>query len=148
MKYIEAPDEFLGEETSLFLAGGISGCPDWQQEVVKELQDESITLLNPRRKRFPIEDPTAAREQIQWEYQHLRKASLISFWFPRETLCPIVLYELGAWSMTAKPILVGVHPAYQRRLDVEIQTRLSRPEVEIVDTIQDLARQIISRLHR
>ena len=143
MKYVEAPDEFWGNEKSLFLAGGITGCPDWQQEVVEALKDELITLLNPRRKSFPIEDPTASLEQIKWEYRYLRKASAISFWFPHETLCPIVLYELGAWSMTDKLIFVGVHPEYKRRTDVEIQTNLVRPEVEICYSIQDLIWQIL-----
>jgi hypothetical protein len=148
MNYIEAPDEFLGKETSLFLAGGITGCPDWQQDVVRALKNEPITLLNPRRKSFPIEDSTASVEQIKWEYSHLRNASAISFWFPHETLCPIVLYELGAWSMTDKPIFVGVHPDYQRKLDVEIQTSLVRPKVEIVYSIQNLVEQIVNWLDR
>lgn len=147
MKYVEAPNKFWGNEKSLFLAGGITGCPDWQQDVVKALKDESITILNPRRKNFPIEDSTASFEQIQWEYCHLRKASAICFWFPHETLCPIVLYELGAWSMTNKPIFIGVHPNYQRKLDVEIQTGLVRPEVQICDSIQHLAQQVLHWLH-
>ncbi|MDJ0596292.1 MAG: nucleoside 2-deoxyribosyltransferase domain-containing protein [Pleurocapsa sp. MO_226.B13] len=147
MKYIEAPDEFLRQETSLFLAGGITGCPNWQQEVANTLKDEPIILLNPRRKSFSIEDSRASLEQIEWEYRHLRKASVISFWFPHETICPIVLYELGAWSMTDKPIFVGVHPNYQRKLDIEIQTSLVRPEVEIVYSLQDLVEQIVKWLH-
>ena len=147
MNYIEAPDEFTGKETSLFLAGGITRCPDWQQEVVKALKYEPITLLNPRRKNFPIGDSTASLEQIKWEHRHLRKASAISFWFPHETLCPIVLYELGAWSMTDKPIFVGVHPDYRRRVDVEIQTSLVRPEVKICYSIQDLVGQILYWIH-
>ena len=147
MKYIEALEEFVGNETSLFLAGGITGCPDWQQEVVEALKDEPITLLNPRRKNFPKDDSTASLEQIKWEYRHLRKASIISFWFPQETLCPIVLYELGAWSMTDKPILVGVHPNYQRKLDVEFQTNLVRPEVKICSYLKELLEQISCFIH-
>lgn len=147
MKYIEAPEEFLGKETSLFLAGGITGCPDWQQAVVRDLESEPITILNPRRKSFSTGDLTASVEQIKWEFRYLRKASIISFWFPSETLCPIVLYELGAWSMTDKPILVGVHPDYQRKLDVEIQTSLVRSEVKIVYSLPDLSRQIVNLLH-
>jgi len=67
---------------------------------------------------------------------------MIQFWFPQETLCPIVLYELGAWSKTNKPIFVGVHPEYKRRQDVEIQTKLARPEVKIVFSLENLAKQI------
>ena len=135
MIYIESPKEYVknGEEISLFLAGGITGCPDWQKQMVDALPwPEGLVLLNPRRANFPIGDPGAALAQITWEFEHLRLASAISFWFPKETLCPIVLYELGAWSMTSKPIFVGVEPGYKRQQDVEIQTRLARPRVEIV----------------
>ena len=141
MQYIESPYEWSGEG-GLFLAGGITGCPDWQQELRALLDNTSLTLLNPRRANFPIHDPSAALSQITWEHRHLRHADAISFWFPKETLCPIVLYELGAWSMTDKPIFVGVHPEYKRRQDVEIQTRLVRPDIVIVYSLNDLASEI------
>ena len=98
MRYIEAVSEYIRQEgdKSLFIAGGITDCPDWQQDIVKLLSDTDITLLNPRRSNFPIHDPNAALEQIAWEHEMLRCARAISFWFPKETICPIVLYELGA----------------------------------------------------
>ena len=142
MKYIESPTEYQGKERSLFLAGGITNCPDWQAELTDLLRNEDVVLLNPRRANFPIHDPNAAQEQIEWEYRHLRKADTISFWFPKETICPIVLYELGAHSMTDKPLFVGVHPDYARRQDVEIQTGLIRPEIEIVYNLDSLSNQI------
>lgn len=145
MKYIEAPERATYQKQGdrfLFLAGGISGCPDWQSDMVRLLQGTDWVLLNPRRANFPIHDPTAAEAQIQWEHEHLRYADAVLFWFPCETLCPIVLYELGAWSMIPhKPIFVGVHPDYQRRQDVEIQTRLTRRSVQIVYSLEDLANQ-------
>jgi len=144
MFYIEAPEnlEDVSDFRKVFLAGGITGCPDWQQAIVELLHDTSVTLLNPRRADFPIGDPGAAKEQITWEYDYLRKADAILFWFPCETICPIVLYELGAWSVTNKPIFVGVHPQYQRRQDVEIQTGLARPEVNVVYSLQELSQQV------
>ena len=142
--YIESPECLIDmpKGKSVFLAGGITNCPDWQQEMVGLLCDTSVILLNPRSADFPIGDPDAAQEQIEWEYNHLRKANGILFWFPCETICPIVLYELGAWSMTTLPIFVGVHPQYQRRQDVEIQTGLVRPDVRVVYSLKDLARQV------
>jgi len=148
MQYLEALEKLehpLGH-TSIFLAGGITNCPDWQQEMVELLHDTDLILLNPRRADFPIGDPNAAKEQITWEHDHLRKATMILFWFPCETLCPIVLYELGAWSMTDKLIFVGMHPEYQRRQDVEIQTRLARSDVRIVYKLKSLADLICCRL--
>lgn len=144
MEYIEAPQNYHGSAKSVFLAGGISGCPDWHTDIVKIFSASAITVLNPRRINFPINDPSAAESQIKWEYDHLRKASAILFWFPCETLCPITLYELGAWSMSEKPIFVGIHPDYQRRQDIEIQTSLVRPNIAIAYSIEDLARQVLT----
>ncbi len=147
MHYIEAPQDVTlnpGQQ-SLFLAGGISNCPDWQAELVAALADTSLALLNPRRAGFPMGDPSAAEAQIGWEHRCLRLATALLFWFPCETLCPITLYELGAWSMTTKPLFVGVHPTYQRRQDVEIQTRLARPDVTVVLSIEALVAQVRSK---
>lgn len=142
MKYIEAPAEYLGNERSLFLAGGITGCPDWQAELTDLLKNEDIVLLNPRRTNFPMDDANAAKEQIEWEHRHFRRSTAVSFWFTKETLCPITLYELGVNVMRDIPLFVGVHPKYARRQDIEIQIRLERPELEIVYNLNSLAGKI------
>ncbi|MFH1173550.1 MAG: nucleoside 2-deoxyribosyltransferase domain-containing protein [archaeon] len=141
MHYIEAPQAYTGNEKSIFLAGGITNCPDWQHELTALLKDEALVILNPRRKTFH-ENPNAAREQIIWEYKHLRKATAISFWFPKEAICPIALYELGAWSMTDKELFIGIHPDYPRRADVEVQTKLVRPNTWFVYDLCTLADSI------
>lgn len=147
MQYVEALDKYRpGPLPAVFLAGGITGCPDWQREAVALLGDEPVALLNPRRANFPIGDPAAGPRQIEWEHRHLRAADAVVFWFPRETLCPITLYELGAWSMTRKPLFVGAHPDYPRRTDVEVQTRLARPDVAVVANVAELAEQVRRRL--
>ena len=74
----------------------------------------------------------------------MRKADIIIFWFPKETIGPIALYELGAWSMTRKKIVVGIHSEYTRRVDVEIQTKLARPDVEIVYSLIELKTKLSS----
>lgn len=151
MKVVTAPERLEpgteGEGRWLFLAGGITDCPDWQAEVIDALSDTALVILNPRRPVFPPRDAPddLVKEQIRWEYAHLRLADAILFWFPCETLCPIVLYELGAWTRSVipgKPIFVGVHPEYERRRDVEMQTGLERPGLEIVYNLADLAEQV------
>ena len=102
-----------------------------------------LVLLNPRRRDFPIDDPSAAEGQIAWEYRHLRRAMAVLFWFPPETLCPIALYELGGRSVCRdQALFVGTDPAYGRKLDVELQLRLARPEVRVADQIEELAGQV------
>jgi hypothetical protein len=142
MKYIECPQVYDGKENSIFLAGGITSCPIWQTRLVKLLEDTNLVLLNPRRNHFPKDNPNIDEEQIAWEYEHLAKASIVSFWFPKETLCPITLYELGKQCMSKKPLFIGVHPDYQRKRDIEIQIRLIRPDIKIVYSLENLASQI------
>ena len=135
---IEAPNEVYSLEnnrnTKIFLAGGITNCPEWQFVVIEKLKDEpGLTIYNPRRKNFPIEDPNASEEQITWEYEKLRDADVIAFWFSRGSLNPIVLYELGRWGNSSdKEIVIGIDKGYERTKDVEIQTMLSRPEIDII----------------
>jgi len=144
-RYVECPVEYErnGEEPSVFLAGGITGCVDWQQEMRRLLGDSALAMINPRRGVYDFSDPAAAEFQIDWEFRHLRKASAILFWFAADQLQPISLYELGSWSMTAKTIFVGVDPAYPRRHDVIVQTRLARPDVTVARSLGELAQQVL-----
>lgn len=147
--------EVLPEHLDLpiFLAGGISNCPDWQAELISQLDGPTITLINPRREKYE-DSEDIARAQIKWEYDAFKQVEndpvvdrvsnwgSVLFWFPEETLCPITLLELGKLTQQRTPIFVGVHPNYARRLDVEVQLELSRPEVTVVYSLEDLAQQI------
>lgn len=144
MKYIEAPHDYVlkNTEPSLFIAGGISNCRNWQADLAKCLGDLPIVVFNPRRANFDVNDKSAAEKQIKWEYKALHDATYISFWFSSETVQPITLYELGRWSMSNKPLLVGCDPEYPRLKDVQIQLGLGRPDIEVVSSLTDLANQI------
>lgn len=142
MQYIEPPYRYTDDAPSVFLAGGISGAAPWQMKLTAMLCPTPWAVMNPRRQDFPRGDEAAGRAQIAWEYDHLGAATLIAFWFPGEALCPITLFELGVATLQDKPILVGAHPCYARRFDVETQLRFRRPEVELVDSLEALARQI------
>lgn len=146
MRYFEAPEQYepSGETATVFLAGGITDCPDWQADMVALLRGTDLALFNPRR--FSFRDPNLASEQIKWEFEHLRLADRILFWFPHSppSVCPISLFELGYWlaASDGRRLAVGVEPGYVREDDVRIQTGLIRPDVPIVSTLQDLAEAI------
>ena len=144
MRAVQCPAEVTPRdgERSVFLAGGISSCPDWQMQLLGLLSDTDWLLINPRREDFDSSDAGMAQAQIEWEHRHLRLADAIAFWFPPQTLCPITLYELGAWSMTHKPLFVGVDPQYKRRVDVIIQTQLARSDVRVADSLEGLAERL------
>jgi Nucleoside 2-deoxyribosyltransferase like len=143
VKYIECPEEYISSiDLTLFLAGGITNCENWQTEMVGRLSDTNLTLLNPRRSVWPKNDPDAELKQIKWEHRHLLRAGAILFWFPPQTVCPITLYELGAWVFRPKKLFIGCDPKYSRKNDVAIQTSLERPLQKVVDSMEALAVQV------
>lgn len=83
-------------------------------------------------------------EQISWEFEKLKIADMIIFWFSRGSLNPIVLYELGMWgnSRNYTQIIIGIDEGYERRQDVIIQTTLARPEVLIVNSLEKMVEKI------
>jgi len=151
---IESPNEIYSLDNNrnikLFLAGGITNCPDWQSVMIEHLKDLSnITVYNPRRKNFPTENPLASEEQITWEYNHLKDADIILFWFSRGTINPIVLYELGKWgNSTDKTIFIGLDSEYERKQDVIIQTKLANPNIPILYSLDELSESIKNYLKK
>lgn len=136
--YIECPDEWNGGHPSVFLAGGITNCPNWQKVAADWLIDRAIIPLNPRRDNFPIDDPTASEFQIKWEFRHLHYANAVMFWFPESVSPqPIALYELGYHAAKGTDIAVGVSPGYLRKFDVYQQLQLSRPKVKVRTSLSD-----------
>lgn len=119
---------------TLFIAGGISGCPDWQTGVCERIAGAvEVDVINPRREGWDMKaHDEESMKQIRWEHWHLQRSDSILFWFPRETLCPITLLELGKYlARTEVDLTVGTHPEYQRRLDVVVQCGLERPLMTI-----------------
>ena len=149
MKIYRPPQTVESYQNSLFVAGAITGAPDWQTEFANDLRDTDLTLLNPRRETYNALDPDALREQIRWEHDGLRYASAISFWFPAGALCMISLYELGSWAHwrdengQPKPLFVATQPDYARYEDVIIQMELERPDIKVVGSLDELTAQIL-----
>jgi hypothetical protein len=148
-RVLVAPNEAdVDKRRSIFLAGGITNCPSWQTDAVQffhewnpnVLQDE-WWLVNPRRSNFPIDDPSQGALQIRWEHHYLDRVGAVLFWFPKETLCPITLYELGSWARSQKKLFVGCHPDYPRLLDVTEQLRLTRPEIQVRTDLRELTKE-------
>lgn len=156
---IEAPEKYQTlEQNPIFLGGGISNCPDWQKEMTVNILNHAktstgttdmVTILNPRREMYTSADD--ARNQIAWEYGAMETLinsdGVMLFWFPEETLCPITLFELGRFTKELNTrVIVGVHPNYQRKLDVITQLQLARPDIQVVHTLQELFQQAVKEL--
>lgn len=149
--YLEAPNERTPEHNllSIFLAGGISNCPDWQTLQAELLMKATnFLVINPRRYDFDTSKHDISIQQIIWEHQYLKAATCIQFWFPKETLCPITLFEFGYWlaqsQLSGKKIFVGCDPGYERLLDVQVQAHLVDPNLKIHSNLGDLYQEIVT----
>ena len=133
VRYVEAPERLQrhqpGDGPVVFLAGGITGCLDWQAEARDLLDDTDLVVCNPRQPTFDVTDPNAAGDQIAWEAEHLRAADLVLFWFPAsgEVPQPIALFELGMALGQRRDLAVGTDPDYCCRYDVMQQSGLPGP---------------------
>lgn len=157
MQYIVAPHyaPIHYPNASIFLGGGISNCPDWQTNTIKtlfsEIGSKPFTVVNPRRNAFDISKKEESSIQIVWEYNYLRLCNINFFWFPKETLCPITLFELGAAlerrrNSSHLKLVVGVEPEYARRFDIEMQSELAGYEEPIYTTLEETITSLISKL--
>ena len=97
MKIVIAPEKYepVKNDIKVFLAGGITGCEDWQLATIAEIDSlasnfpeiyENLVILNPRRVEFQINDPNAATEQINWEFNMLEKCDMFSMYFSDKQL--------------------------------------------------------------
>jgi hypothetical protein len=140
---------------SVFLAGGITNCPDWQSEIVSQLKNIdknvnrfNLNIYNPRRKTFDITNPKETENQIAWEFAALRKCEYNLFWFSEGSLNPIVLFELGS-ALERKDIdnlIIGCHLNYERRQDVIHQVACKHPSAPIQTSIRGIVADLIHRV--
>jgi len=131
-----APLPTAFQKQSIFIAGGISDCPDWQQEMVDLFNQDIFDIVNPRREAGFDRTGATAEEQITWEHRALGLVDACVFWFPKETLCPITLFELGGMLHRAAHrnvrLAIGWHPEYQRAFDLSVQIRLEHADSRYV----------------
>src|SRR5690606_13245814 len=105
-RLITSPNTSLQTKNTIFLAGGISNCPDWQTPVAnKLLEHTNFTIFNPRRNDWNMDDEAEeSKKQIIWEHEYLARSETILFWFPQETLCPITLLEYGKFLVSNRKL--------------------------------------------
>jgi hypothetical protein len=136
---IIAPNLDIPLFTSVFLAGGITNCKDWQADVIKCLEFEDITIFNPRQKKFDVTDKNASYKQITWEFERLERMDIFSMYFCEgDSDQPICMYELGRNVIRMQNrfpvdwenrIIISVENGYKRKTDVLVQTELCAPKI-------------------
>ena len=153
IREIQAPNKIsdFNSNLTVFLAGGISNCRNWQDEVIKELYKldnkydlPRISIFNPRQDADMKDiDPV---EQIKWEHRYLELADIFSVFFcDSESLQPRTLYELGKYGRE-KTSIITVEKGYKREEDILVQSYLDGLWVSHLDkknAVKEHARQIM-----
>ena len=137
MRVVTAPEKYdikLSDFT-IFLAGGITSCPDWQNDVIEYLEKqpdtEHLVIFNPRRPDWPDGSDYAEMEkQIAWEKEWLDRCDLFTIYFASSTSPqPISFYELGRQlalrNIDPWGIVISCGPDFSRINDVDIQSYLA-----------------------
>lgn len=170
MKIITAPDvyEYDYLDFKVFLAGGITKCPNWQQMVIDELSKHSgtdrLVIFNPRRTFLDVTYTSASRKQIEWEFEQIGRADLYSMFFcdgPSDQ--PICMYELGkmtneisnGYNDDINGLIITCMSGYRRLEDVLIQTELATNDTivpEVFDTYEKAVKhhaiEILKKYHK
>lgn len=125
--------------TTIFLAGGISKCWEWQQACLDEIErlskekkvnTDNMIIYNPRRPYFkPDAKVHEVNEQVRWEYYYLESCDIFSMYFcESESTQPICMYELGRNVANRQRnkgcidrVVVSAEMGYSRYLDVALQ---------------------------
>ena len=117
--------------------------------MAKFLQDLPITVCNPRRGHWdpnvtPLARDDAFRIQVEWELQSLEQATVICFFFDKNTMSPVTMMELGLWAHSKK-IVVCCDRGFWKGGNVEIVCK--RYEIPFATTFADLVPKIKTMLH-
>jgi len=139
MKVITAPEYYVPtrEEITIFLAGGITDCENWQKEVIdylKSLPEENtdkLVIFNPRRDKWPkSSDTEEIRRQINWEADYIRHADIFSMYFTNTEKSDLqfCFYVLGRYAgvYSRGKDIISYQEGFKRALDVEFQMSINR----------------------
>ena len=95
------PECDLKGAVSVFLAGGISGCPNWQKEVIEHLGDypdtDDLIVFNPRGDIFEKDEIDKDDLYVQWRWENyfLKNIDIFSIYFCEGKSQSFSMYELG-----------------------------------------------------
>lgn len=158
MREIKAPARPLNIDPtapSIFMAGSIDmgKAEDWQTQLASSLKDHNVVLFNPRRVDWDsswVQDISndQFREQVEWEMEHLDKASIIVFYFDPKGQAPITLLELGLHATREDQLLVVCCPeGFWRHGNVQIVcNKHNIPMVPNLDGIIQKINQFVEHL--
>ena len=159
IRYLEAPnyENIRDDESVVFLAGPITGAPNWQPEVtnlLKQYSESNYVIANPRRQETTSGyfNDYEFSEQVDWEIKHLQYADqkgAILFWFPKEEFsvptrdyAQTSRFELGYFVRNNPYIFIGIESGFPGERYIKYMLPKYRDFLPIiVDNLDELCRK-------
>ncbi|MDH0659942.1 MULTISPECIES: nucleoside 2-deoxyribosyltransferase domain-containing protein [Empedobacter] len=149
---IKSPNELPknDQRTKIFLGGTIDmgNSEDWQAKVSKELKNEKVILLNPRRDDWntawkPVKEEPEFRKQVEWELNALENADYIIMFFGKDSKSPISLLEMGLYAKSGK-LLVICPDGFWRKGNVDITAeKYGVKQFDSIENVLDYLKNIL-----
>ncbi|QCW28857.1 hypothetical protein FE772_21765 [Lysobacter enzymogenes] len=126
----------------------MGGTTDWQAQLARELADEGVVLLNPRREDWnpawkPVAEEPEFRRQVEWELTALQRADVIAMYLAPGSQAPVSLLELGLHAGSGK-VLLACPDGFWRKGNVDIVAQ--RYGIPSYDSLPALAQAVRARL--
>lgn len=141
----------------IFLAGPITGAPDWQTKVIELIHDidPNIIIASPRLKYF--DGSFAYERQVDWETHYLRLAGgngAILFWLAAQTVetpgrayAQTTRFELAEWKVRHErdgaKLAIGIEEGFGSARYIRRRFSQDAPDVKIVDSLEELCRSAV-----
>lgn len=143
------------DRLKVFLAGSIDmgGTQDWQAQLARELADEGVVLLNPRREDWnpawkPVAEEPEFRRQVEWELTALQRADVIAMYLAPGSQAPVSLLELGLHAGSGK-VLLACPDGFWRKGNVDIVAqRYGIPRYDSLPALAQAVRERLAELRR
>jgi hypothetical protein len=122
----------------------------WQTHMATFLRHLPITVCNPRRGNWdpnitPKAKDEAFKHQVEWELAALEAASVICFFFDKNTMSPVTMLELGLWAHSGK-VVVCCDEEFWKGGNVHIVCK--RYGIPCVTRFEDLVPEIHTMLEK
>lgn len=160
------PDDMSQNGKTIFLAGPISGAPNWQERASKLILAETkdLFIANPRRRMWP--DPEYDfKKQTDWETKYLQQAACegcILFWlakqieisphdpstgFPR-IYSQTTRFELAEWKVHSEndpsiQMVIGIEEGFADADYIKRRFSQDCPDIPIFDSLEITCKEAV-----
>jgi len=175
VKILRAPEIYKtanvdgNEDVFVFLAGPIQGSKNWQEEFIKEIEEEfkefksnkNIVICSPRRDKDMDKSKFVYQEQVDWETLYLEKSSkygIIVFWLAKEfekiegrSYAQTSRFELGEWlskwELNPKiKIIVGADSEFKGTRYIKYKFSKKQPDFEFKTSKKQMIDEIVKQI--